>query len=133
MVRYTGNNILFIDGYKIKAGMNEIKDEDFYKLMKSKTFKYRVEKKIIEVPASFPLEKPATPKKPEAPKDSSSDNVDESDKDEGDADSGNFLSVKALLKLIDKSEDKEYLQGLIEKETRAKVVEAAQKKLDSLK
>ena len=63
-VRYKGQSFLYINGYKIKAGVNEIKDDDFYNMMRSKTFRFRVEQKILEVEPGFPLEKPNDIKKP---------------------------------------------------------------------
>lgn len=130
-VRYKGQNILFVGGYKIKAGWNEIKDEDFYRLMQTKLFKFRVEQKILEVEPGFPLEKPKAFKKPDptdAPSDENADDAEEKEEDHADR-----LSVKATLKLIDKSEDGDYLQSLIDKDTRPKVIEEAKKKLKSLK
>lgn len=130
-VRYKGQNVLFVGGYKIKAGWNEIKDEDFYKLMQTKLFKYRVEQKILEVEPGFPLEKPKAFKKPDPSPAESDENADDADeKEEG---ANDRLSVKATLKLIEKSEDGQYLQSLIDKDTRPKVVEEAKKKLKALK
>lgn len=130
-LRYKGQNTLFVGGYALKAGFNEMKDEDFYKLMKnSKTFKLRVDQKILEVPAGFPLEKPVKekPVSPSQPSDSQADDAEEKDEEQGDR-----LSVKATLKLIEKSDDADYLQGLIDKDTRPKVIEEAKKKLKALK
>lgn len=130
-VKYKGLNTLYVGGYAIKAGLNEIKDSDFYEFMKMKTFAFRVRNRTLEVPPGFPLEKPPAFKKPESTSDSSPEKVDEAEeKDDGQADR---LSVKATLKLIEKSEDGEYLQSLIDKDTRPKVVEEAKKKLKSLK
>jgi hypothetical protein len=129
-VKYKGLNTLFIGGYAIKAGYNEISDKDFYDFMRTKTFSYRVLNKILEVPPGFPLEKPPAFKKPESPSDSSPAKVD--DAEDKDSEPTDRLSVKATLKLIDKSEDGEYLQSLIDKDTRPKVIEEAKKKLKSL-
>lgn len=115
-VRYKGQNVLYIGGYALKAGLNEIQDEDFYRFMKSKTFKYRVESKILEVPADFPLEKPV--------KSSSQAEVEKPEEK---------LSVKEVLLMIEKSDDADYLQGLIDNDSRVKVVEEAKKKLKTLK
>jgi hypothetical protein len=128
-VKYKGLNTLFVGGYAFKAGLTEVKDEDFWNLMKTKLFKYRVEQKILEVPADFPLEKPK--KKPES-KDESSD-VQADDSPESVDEKGDRLSVKATLKLIEKSEDADYLQSLIDKDGREKVIEEAKKKLATFK
>lgn len=130
-LRYKGQNTLFVGGYALKAGLNEMKDEDFYKLMRtSKTFKFRVDSKILEVPAGFPLEKPVKekPVSPSEPSDSQTDDADDKDDEHVDR-----LSVKATLKLIDKSDDEAYLQDLIDNDGRSKVVEEAKKKLKALK
>lgn len=129
-VKYKGLNTLFVGGYALKAGFNEIKDEDFWNLMKTKLFKYRVEQKILEVPAGFPLEKPKK-QSPDAKAESSEPVSDDSP--EVPEDQGDRLSVKATLKLIEKSEDADYLQSLIDKDTRPKVVEEAKKKLATFK
>lgn len=57
-VKYKGQNSLRVGNYKIVNGFNEIKDDDFYHMMESKTFKFRVQTNILEVPANFPLVKP---------------------------------------------------------------------------
>lgn len=134
-VRYKGQNFIYINGYKIKAGVNEIKDEDFYNMMRTKTFKFRVEQKILEVEPGFPLEKPAdikhsdvSPTHSKHEHDHDHDDVEEKEEGHGDR-----LSIKATLKLIDKSDDEEYLQNLIDNDGRHRVVEDAKKKLKSLK
>lgn len=130
-LKYKGLNTLYVGGYTIKAGFNDMKDEDFYKLMQTKTFKFRVEQGILEVPQGFPLEKPSVYKKPAAPSESSGQKPD--DPEEKDDEQADRPSVKATLKLIEKSDDPEYLQGLIDKDSRSKVVEEAKKKLQTLK
>ena len=134
-VRYKGQNFIYINGYKIKAGVNEIKDDDFYEMMRTKTFKFRVEQKILEVEPGFPLEKPTDIKKSaDSPAPSKHEHEHEvEDAEEKEEDHGGRLSVKATLKLIDKSDDEEYLQNLIDNDGRHKVVEDAKKKLKSLK
>lgn len=56
-IRYKGQNYLVFGKYRFNNGYTEVKDEDFYELMKSITFAYRVNEKILEVPKDFPLEK----------------------------------------------------------------------------
>lgn len=58
-VLYRGQNYVLINGYKIINGANEIKDDDFWRMMKSPTFAFRVKEKIFEIPKDFPLEKPS--------------------------------------------------------------------------
>ncbi len=128
-LKYKGLSTLYVGGYAIKAGLTEMKDEDFYKLMQTKTFRFRVEQKILEVPPGFPLEKPSVFKEPVAPSESSASKPDESEDD----DQADRQSVKATLKLIEKSNDPAYLQGLIDKDSRPKIVEEAKKKLQTLK
>lgn len=128
-VKYKGLNTLYVGGYAFKAGFTEVKDEDFWNLMKTKLFKYRVEQKILEVPADFPREKPK--KKPESKEESSEVQADDSS-ESGD-DQGVRLSVKDTLKLIEKSEDADYLQSLIDKDGRERVVEMAKRKLATFK
>lgn len=125
-VIYKGSAMMQVNGYKIVKGYNEIKDDDFYNMMKMESFRSRIYKKILEVPKDFPLDKPA-PKKADSP-DSSAQKADESEDDE----KTNSLSVKATLKLIEKSEDKDFLQSLIDTDGRSKVVEQAKKKLENL-
>lgn len=128
-VKYKGQNLLFVGSYKIKAGWNEIKDEDFYRLMATKLFKYRVDQKILEVEPGFPLEKPPALKPTPSP--ASTDKPVESEEKEDGHDEK--LSIKGTLKLIDKSDDADYLQDLIDNDGRGKVVEEARKKLKSIK
>lgn len=130
-LKYKGQNTLYVGGYALKAGYNEMKDEDFYRLMKSKTFKVRVETKVLEVPAGFPIEKPV--KNKPAPTPVSSEKKAEEAEEKVEEEQAEHISVKATLKLIEKSDDADYLQSLIDKDTRPKVVEEAKKKLNALK
>lgn len=57
-IRYKGQNYLIVGKYRFNNGYTEVKDEDFYEMMKSPTFAYRVNQRILEVPKGFPIEKP---------------------------------------------------------------------------
>lgn len=122
-VRYRGKNtIIFPPKYKFKSGVTDVLDSDFYELMKSPLFANRVKNGVFEVPADFPLEKPLA-KKEAAPVEEAAPAKEEiSDR----------LNVKQTLKLISASEDKDYLQSVIDSDGREKVVEEAKARLDSL-
>ena len=60
-IRYKGQNYLIVGKYRFNNGYTEVKDDDFYEMMKSPTFAYRVNQRILEVPKDFPLEKPQAP------------------------------------------------------------------------
>jgi hypothetical protein len=130
-LKYKGLSTLYVGGYALKAGFNEMKDVDFYKLMQTKTFRFRVEQKILEVPLGFALHKPTAIKNPVVTTEATPEKVvDHIEKDEENA---NATSVKPTLKLIEKSTDREYLQNLIYKDQRPRVVDEAKKRLKSLK
>lgn len=131
LLKYKGFSTFFIGHYALKPGFNEVKNEDFYKMMEIKAFRYRVEKKLLEVPEDFPINKLAAIKKSVASKGSIAEKAVVPRKtEEKELD---VLSAKATLKLIDKSIDREYLQTLIYKDERPKIVEEAKKRLKSLK
>lgn len=134
LLTYKGQNNVYFGSRKIVPGINDIPDDEFYKLMKYPTFKSRVESSKFSVPASFPLELPKNVEKDSKVK-SSQDELDTKDaddhEDEEEATSGR-LNVKQTLKNIQKSEDLEYLKDLVETDDRQKVKDAAQKKLDAL-
>ena len=117
-VRYKGLNILYVGSYALKAGYNDMKDEDFYKLMQTKLFRHRVEQKILEVPIDFPLEKNTQKEHKNVPS--------EDEEIEG------KLSVKSILKLIEKAKDISFLKRIIEQDGRSRVIEEAKKKLELL-
>jgi len=56
------SSYLIIGKYRFNMGYTEVPDEDFYELMKSPTFAYRIKQGILSVPKGFPLEKPEAPK-----------------------------------------------------------------------
>ena len=56
-IKNNGKNCLMFGEISIKSGMTEIKDDDFYRLMKHPLFRFRIENKIFTVPPEFPLEK----------------------------------------------------------------------------
>ena len=126
-VKYNGTNFVMVGDYKIVKGINEIKDEDFYRLMKIKSFAARVNQRIFEVPYGFPLTKPVQPKKESASLETP-DSGDQAD----DAQSEGRLSVKASLKAINASEDLDFLKKIVDTDDREKVTEAAQARIDSL-
>lgn len=131
---YRGQNYVLIGKYKIVNGNNEIQDDDFYKLMKSPIFALRVNQKIFEVPKDFPLERPVVETKKETKKESENkeDQNEDHDEDHDENNSPDRLSAKQTLKLIQKSDDANFLKELIDSDDRSKIKEAAQKKLDSL-
>lgn len=126
-VKYNGTNFVLVGDYKIVKGTNEIKDDDFYRLMKIKSFAARVNQRIFEVPYGFPLTKPVQPKK-EADPVETPDSGDQTD----DSHSEGRLSVKASLKAINASEDLDFLKKIVDTDDREKVTEAAQARIDSL-
>ena len=130
-VNYKGINIYFVGSYKIVAGLNEIKDEDFYKFMQTITFKFRVEQKIIEVPQGFPLQKPAIEKP--SPISETSARVAGESEDEEKEEHKDRLSLKATFRIIEKAESEEVILKLLEIDNRPKVVEEAKKRLKALK
>lgn len=128
-LKYKGQNYVVFGRTRINTGMNEIPDDEFYRLMKSPLFKARVTSGMFQVPEGFPLEQPKVAKKLEkaAPKEEGHEDDEHEEEEVGDR-----LSVKQTLKNIRDSDDSDYLQSLIEKDDRHKVKEAAQKRLESL-
>ena len=121
MVKYKGSNLYVIGGYhKIPAyrlqpqKSLEIKDEDFWNFMTSKTFAYRVQENIICVPRDFPLSKP----KQIAKESKNIDNQTES-----------LTSLKSVLRSIEETNDIDFLLKLSESDTREKVKDAIDKKI----
>ena len=123
-IKYKGKNFLYVGGYKIKSGWNEMLDDDFYLLMKTKLFKFRVDQNILEVQAGFPKDFLKTEK--------AADMFYEDVLSENLQDEKNILSVKAVLKTIAKSESVEFLQNILDTDTRSKIQEEAKNKLNSL-
>jgi hypothetical protein len=117
-IRYKGQNYLVFGKFRIANGYTEIPDADFYKLMKFPTFAYRVNQRILEVPAGFPIDKPADEKKDKS--------VEE------DADSSDKLTAKQLIQDIGKSNDLDFLNNLIKNDARKTVKDEAQARIDSL-
>lgn len=120
-LRYKGQNTLFIGGYKIVAGLNDIKDEDFYRLMASKTFRLRVESRILEVPKGFAVHRSSKVTLPE-------DKADEIESSAGE----DRQSVRSVLKTIESSEDEEFLKKIAETDGRNKIMENAKKRLQAI-
>jgi hypothetical protein len=132
-VKYKGSNYLLFGKNRIVNGINEIPDEEFYKLMKHPSFSSRITKGELGVPKDFPLEKPkALAKEDSKQENKSSENEEVKGHDEEDHHENDRLSVKQTLKLVQKSDDVEYLQNLIDSDSREKVKEAAQKRLEDL-
>ena len=121
MINYKELSPIIFGKYRIQKGQNEINDDDFYELMKSKYFAERVKQNIFQVPRDFPLEKPK-----EEP-------LKEDKKDQDYQACVHESNLKVTLNLIDESEDHEYLNHLMEHDVRDKVKESAKKKLKSLK
>ena len=110
------------EGVKITPGINEIKDDVFYKLMNLPTFKNRVFSQSLKVLDGFPLVK----------KIQAVENIQE-EKENADVLSKMIgLSSKKAVKLIDEIDDLEALESLLS-DDRSKVVDAAQAKIDLLK
>lgn len=124
-IKYKGKNFLYVGGYKIKSGWNELSDDDFYLLMKTKLFKFRVDQNILEVEPGFPIDALKTEKV--------ADMFYEDVLSENLQDEKNILSVKAVLKTIAKSESLEFLQNILDTDTRSKIQEEAKNKINSLK
>lgn len=57
-VRYKGQNYIMFGKIKISNGVNSIAEDDFYRLMRTPLFKYRIEKGVFSVPLGTLLEKP---------------------------------------------------------------------------
>ena len=117
-VKYNGSNFVMVGGYKISKGTTEIKDEDFYRLMKIKSFAARVTQRIFELPYGFPLVAPEKPKK-------EVEETDAHDESESDTPVEGRLSVKASLKAINASEDLEFLNKIVDSDDRKNVTQAA--------
>lgn len=125
-VRYKGTNYIQFGERKIVNGVNEIPEDEFYKLMDHPSFAERVKGKIFLVPAGHPLERPkekVEPVKVELDSDSHEDD---------EAGSSERLSVRQLLREIPKSDDLVYLQDLVNNDGRDRVKEAAVKRLEAL-
>lgn len=86
-IKNNGKNCLMFGQISIKSGMTEIKDDDFYRLMKHPLFRFRIENRIFEVPVGFPLEKldgeatPVSPLKEEEPKELEKVEVEKEDEE----------------------------------------------------
>jgi hypothetical protein len=118
-IRYKGQNYLVFGKYRIANGYTEIPDADFYQLMKSPTFAYRVNQRILEVPKDFPIEKPKEDSKNKAI-------------DNEEVDANEKLTAKQLIQDIGKSEDLNYLNNLIKTDARKTVKDEAQSRIDTL-
>lgn len=123
LLKYKGQNYISFGNRKIVNGVNDIPDDEFYKLMKFPTFKSRVLSNKFTVPFGFPLD---APKKDVVIEEKIKDTEDEEETN------NERFSVKQMIKNIHHSDDIEYLNSLIHTDDRQKVKEAAQKKLDSL-
>lgn len=126
-VKYKGQNYLLFGSTKIVNGFNDIADQEFYKLMKYPTFSNRISSGILSVPNGFPLEDPKLAEKNKQVK----ENPKEETEKEEETESG-LLSVKQTLKNIQKSDDLDFLKGVLKTDEREKVKEAATKRLDAL-
>ncbi len=153
-VNYKGKSTLFINGYKIVPGANDIPDDDFNTMMQSKTFKARVQQNILEVKGGLPAEKkePAKTFPPVKPMSSGNKGVlkqpaseqrqapvpqerhsEEPVKQERHSEHELSSSLRDTLSEIELSEDKVFLKELIDSDERQKVVDAAKKRLKTLK
>jgi hypothetical protein len=129
-VTYKGQNYILFGKTRIANGVNEISDEEFYRLMKTPTFASRVNSKILQVPKDFPLEKPSKKRiEKEVINDIEHNNTESNDDKNNPQES---LSTKELLKEISQSKDGIYLKNLVDHDSRVKIREAARKKLESL-
>ena len=143
-VNYRGKSVFFINGYKIIPGNNEIPDEDFNTMMKSKTFKSRVDQNILEVKGGLPQEKKApdmsmTQVKPiqsahaDIVKQSVREQRQESVKPEKHSEYEGVSGLRETLAEIEQTENTAFLKDLIDNDERQKVVDAAKKRLKTLK
>jgi len=150
MLKYKGSNPVVFPSYRIKTGSNDIKDEDFWNLMKSKSFANRVNQKIFEVPHDFPLEMPkdyksekvlksekmaqdkAITKHEKKAKDEPLHDLDFSKDDQGNL-SIDHPSMKEILKSIEESKDVDHLNSIYENDHREKVKDACYKRMKFLK
>lgn len=128
-ITYKGQNYILFGKHRIGNGVTEIPDEEFYRLMKTPTFSARVRSNVFQVPKGFPLEHPLSLKKTKE-KVEVHEVSDHEDHDEDH--SSDHHSVKELLKKIHSSKDTEFLRGIVQNDSRVKVLEAARKKLESL-
>lgn len=137
-IKYKGLKTIYVGGYAFRAGFTNVKDEDFWNLMRTKLFKFRVEKKIFEVPKGFPLEKPSPQnleKKIESSEVKPDDSISSFSKESEIFTCGTKekMSVKDTVNLIDNSFDEIYIKSILEKDSRKRVVEEAKRKLATLK
>lgn len=112
-IKYKSMSNFYVGMYKIIPGINEVKDDDFRVLEKSKSFLNRVEKGIIEI-----LIPPEPKKEVEKP-----------------VEGINFtapsqMGTRALLRMVEESLSEEFLSWVAEEDKREKVKKAA---LDRLK
>lgn len=131
-VKYKGQNYIMFGTRKIVNGQNDIPDEEFYKLMNHPSFASRISSKVFEVPSGFSLVNPNITKKVAKDKTSEDHNDSHDLEDDEEEKTGDRLSIKQTLKIIQKSDDFEYLKGLLDSDDRQKVKDAAQKRLDYL-
>lgn len=124
--------------FKVIPGQNEMADDVFYKLMLHPSFALRIKNGTFTVPFDFPLQKPYSVKKSVAEQEAIKESAERypNKKEEKEEDSSTVSSTKMgtkqSLRAIAASEDEEELKGFMN-DDREKVVEAASKKLESLK
>ena len=128
LVKYKGTNPLYMQGYNIQKGDNEIKDDDFYLMMKNEVFSARVKNHLLEVPEGFPLEKE------NFHPNNKDDKILDNNKVEQDENSHHdeLQPLKQVLKEIHHLKDIDYLKNLRELDLRDKVQDAIMKRLIAL-
>ena len=131
MVKYNGTALYKIGGYQkiekyafLPGKTVEILDEDFYRLMVSKPFAYRVNNNILVVPRDFPIVRPLQLKEVQEKA--------EHEKEEETSLSQNVASLKSTLRLIQETKDEEFLNQVLESDSRDRVKEAVKKRLFEL-
>lgn len=128
--------VCFIE-YKVLPGENEMSDDVFYKLMLHPSFAFRVKDGTFRVPSDFPRDKPYSVKKSQAEQEAIQESAErraaqKSNQEENTEEVQSRMGTKQALRAIAATEDKEELKGFMN-DDREKVVEAASKKLESLK
>jgi len=125
LLTYKGQNFIYFGTIKIVPGINDISDDEFHKLMKFPTFKSRVESKKFSVPNSFNIEA--------YQKAQVQNNINETYNNEEEEDKkSDKMSVKQTIKNIQKIDDLDYLNSLLESDDREKVQESIFERIDVL-
>lgn len=120
-IKYFGTGLYTVGGYNnipsytFKKGVStDVLEDHFYEFMKNKSFAYRVDENLLQVPREIPLIR---------------SNLIEHQEDES---TKNLSSLKGILKAIEETFDYDFLNSVLESDPRDKVKKAIELRLKNL-